>query len=235
MTENLTSFLKGPVFIFAIVFALLGVMRLAFLHLHLIVLAVYNSWKHDRRRSELIKVVLSKAVSLDFFRYKFGSSSILWILAYLVFGFLFLSTIDHVSLMERHFGLRLIAVSRPMTMLLLAFIVLLIVVRIFILSTTSKHTVGSENNLLFWFLLFAVLATGFCSSTINNIGLLHFAQFCHVFFGDILIMLIPFSRIGYWLVSPLANITCHLGVWLLPDSPKRDETAAYFHRLSEKR
>ncbi len=235
MIQDVTALLKGPIFIFSLTVAILGVLRLAFLHFHLITTAFYNSWKKTGGSSDFVKIILSKTGSFEFFKYKPRSLSFAWIAACAFFTFIFLFSIDHVTIFERHFGVRLIAVSRGITAIALAVSVVTIIVRMRLLSSAFKDTVGAANGMWFWTLLLVILVTGFFASTVSDPGMLPFMQFLHVACGDTLIMLIPFSRLGYWFVSPLATITCHLGILLSPDSPKGDGTAEYLHRLSEKR
>jgi hypothetical protein len=98
----------------------------------------------------------------------------------------------------------------------------------------NAHFLGARNAMVVWVLFLLLLLSGFAASAINNPLLFSCARLLHVLLGDILIFIIPFSRVGYWLIAPLANITSHMGVWLLPDAPKRNETSAYFKKLSEK-
>jgi hypothetical protein len=235
MVDDLAGFLKGPAFIFCLVFAILGVARLAFMHMHLIAMAFYNTWHHEYNRRDLAKVVLKRAFVFERHQFGFREGPLSWLLFDAAILALLVPVPGHIVLAEKFFGVRLFAVSPSLTTVLLVCIGTSIAVRLYLLSTKGKNSLGMSNAVVFWSLLFLLLLSGQCANSINNTGLLRYARIFHVLLGDILIFLIPLSRVGYWLVSPLANITSHLGVWLLPDAPRRDETSAYFKKLSEKK
>jgi hypothetical protein len=234
MVDDVAAFLKGPAFIFCLVFAILGVARLGFMHVHLIAMAFYNTWHHEYNRRDLVKVILKRAFVFERNQFGFAEGPLAWLLFDAVVVVLLLPAVGHVVLAEKFFGVRLIAVSSPLTGILLACISVSIAFRLYRLSTKTKDSPGTLNTVSFWSLLLLLVVSGYCAGTVNSPGLLRFVRLFHGMLGDICVFLIPFSRIGYWLVSPLANITSHLGVWLLPDAPKRDETSAYFKKLSEK-
>jgi hypothetical protein len=235
MIQELTAFLKGPVFVFSLVVALLGVFRLVFHYLHLIAAAFYNSWKYHGNASEFAMAALKKMTSIEFYRIRFRLTPVFWGAVAFAFVLSALFSIDHVSLIERRFGVGLFALSKSLGELMVVLCGVPLIVKFLMLSAGPKTTFGAGDSMWFFSLLLIVLASGLCASNANYPALLAYARFIHVFAGDFLIMIVPFSRIGYWLVSPLATITIHAGVWLLPDSPKRDETAEYFKRLSEKK
>jgi hypothetical protein len=235
MLQELTAFLKGPIFIFSLVVALLGVFRLVFHYLRLIAGAFYNSWKYHGNPSKFAMAALKKTTSIEFYRIRPHLAAVFWGVVAFAFVVVALFSIDHVSLIERRFGVGLFALSKSLGVFLAVFCGISILVKLLGLSLGPKTTLDAGNDMGFLSLLFIVLASGLCLSNANDPALLAYARFIHVFAGDFLIMIVPFSRIGYWLVLPLATITIHAGVWLLPDSPKRDETAEYFKRLSEKK
>jgi len=235
MIDDLAGILKGPAFVFCFVFAILGVARLAFMHVHLIAMAFYNTWHHEYNRRDLAKVVLKRAFVFEPHQFGFRDGPLAWLLFDAAVIVLLLPSVGHVVLAEKFFGVKLFAISPLLSGILLLFIFISITVRLFRLSTKAKKNLGTSNTIAFWSTLLLLLLSGYCANTVNNPWLLRYARIFHVLLGDIFVLLIPMSRVGYWLVSPLANITSHLGVWLLPDAPRRDETSAYFKRLSEKR
>ncbi len=234
MLDALREFMKGPGFIFALVVAILGILRLVYLHVYLIVVALYNSWKYTKNRVELIKKVLRYTLPRNFLPVVFTFASIPRILFYGILFLLPFLVIDHVSLFEKNYGVQFVAFSRPFADLLLLLLCVTIIVKLRKSLSGEKGNVGYINNFCFWLLILMVLITGYLSSTINTPALLKFMQVIHLFTGDVLIFLIPFSRIGYYLVYPFARMTSHLGFWALPDAQRRDETTPYFKSLMEK-
>jgi hypothetical protein len=235
MVDDLAGILKGPAFIFCLVFAIMGVARLAFMHMHLIAMAFYNTWHHEYNRRDLAKVVLKRAFVFERHQFGFREGPLSWLLFDAAVVVALVPSVGHVALVEKFFGVKLLAVSPSLTGILLLFICVSIGVRLICLSTNGKESLGTPNAIAFWSMLLLLLLSGFCANALTSPGPLRFARIFHVLLGDVLIFLIPLSRVGYWLVSPLANITSHLGVWLLPDAPRRDETSAYFKKLSEKK
>jgi hypothetical protein len=235
MITAITAFLKGPVFVFCFVFAVLGVARLAFMHVHLIATAFYNTWHHEYNRRDLANVVLKRAFILEPRQFGFREGPLAWVLADAAMTVLLLPCVPHIVLAEKFFGVTLPAVSPSLTGVLILLIGISISIRLFLLSRTSRESLGTPNTVVLWSSLLLLIVSGYGANAINSPGMLQLVRIFHVLLGDALIFLIPLTRVGYWLVSPLANITSHLGVWLLPDAPRRDETSAYFKRLSEKR
>jgi hypothetical protein len=200
MIDDLAGFLKGPAFIFCLVFAILGVSRLAFMHVHIIAMAFYNTWHHEYNRRDLAKVVLKRAFVFERHQFGFREGPISWLFFDAAMVVALIPSIGHVVLAEKFFGVKLFAVSPAVTEILLLFISVSIAIRLFLLSTKSKESLGTRNAIAFWSMLLLLLLSGFCATAINSPGSLRFARIFHVLLGDILIFLIPLSRAGYWLV-----------------------------------
>lgn len=235
MVEALTALFMGPVFVFSIAFAFLGIARLAFLHVHRIARALYNSWNPGYMRIDFVKKFVKTALFREHVQFATGTAASAWAAMDVGVVFLLLFTVDHMALLEKSAGVDLFAISKTFTNAILAVVCVSIIIRFRRYFQNRKRTVAVINGVWFLFLLLILLLSGFFSSNVNNLTLLKYVRLVHVFSGDCCIALVPFSRIGYWLISPLVNITSHLGMRLLPNAPKRDETAEYFKRLSEKR
>ena len=230
MIDDLTQFLKGPGFVFCAIFALLGVVRLAFVHVHLISKALYNSWSHTYSRAELAKALLVKMFTFENSTGQRKSVRALFFLE-LLFFLALIANIDHIARAKNIFGIPLIAVSHPVTVLITILLSISILVKVGRHAASAKNSIGVTGKVLFGSLLFLVLLTGGFASSLNIPSL----RFLHLVCSDLFIFLIPFSPIGHLLISPLANITCRGGRSLLPSTPTRNETAAYFKkRLEEK-
>ncbi len=234
MLEALREFLKGPVFVFSISMAVLGVLRLAYLHIYLIVKALYNSWKYQKNHSMLIKGLLTSALPHKLIRFEMSVVSLFNVIVPVIIFFLHFFVLDHISLFEKSTGIALIAFSKSFADFLLLVIVIFIVTRIWRGIFKPDKSVGSGNNLWFWSFVLLVSISGWFAANINNAIMLKYMQVIHLLSGNILIVSIPFSRIGYYVIYPLAGITSHIGIWLLPDAPPRDETTPYFKCLMEK-
>jgi hypothetical protein len=232
MLDALREFLMGPVFVFSIAMALLGLLRLIFLRICFIVSAFYNSWNDIENHGALIKRVLSYGLPHKFIQLRFEIRTFILVIVYSITFIIPFFVLDHLSLLEKFYGIRLIGFSKSFTLLLLLIPLLLAVIKIRHSLGKSKNRVGSKNDLWFWSFLLLVYVTGVLAQNTNQPALLRFIRVLHVLTGDILIFIIPFSRIGYWLIYPLINITTR-GIRLLPDAKKRNETSAYFKSLME--
>jgi hypothetical protein len=230
VVEALTVFLKGPAFVFCLVFAILGVGRLFFMHVHAIVAALHNARHQEQDRRDLMKIILKKAFVFQQGQFGFRQGPRARVILDTVIVVLLLPNVSHIVLAEKFFGVKqLVAVSWPCTVVLLAILCISISFRLYFLSIRTKRFLGVFNAVSFWSLLFLLCASGYCASIVSSPMVLAYARIFHVLFGDLFILLIPFSRVGYVLILPLANITSRLGAWLLP------ETSAYFKKLSEKK
>jgi hypothetical protein len=233
MAESLLALLKGPVFKFSIAMAFLGILRLVFLHTRLIVIAFYNSWKKCKAPGKLIRELLKLTLPTVHIRLKINPKNIYLLILYIIVFILPFFVLNHLAIIERSFGIRLMAFSKSMTYVLIIIALHLIFLRVWFLFKTKDVTVNHAGEIGFWLLIFLIFVTGFLSSRLNQPSLLVFTRIIHVAAGDLLIFLIPFTRIAYYLVLPLPKITSQLGIWLFPNTPKRNETAVYFRRIME--
>lgn len=235
MLDSVSAFLQGPFFTFSCMLALLGVLRLLFFHLYAIIIAFYNSWKYTEKHATLIKDLLVFTVS--HYSSLFSVSGIQVLkqrLPVFLLGILPFVIIDHQALLTRMFYIKMISLSPLLTPVVLILGGVFIVSRVWREVRLSPQTVGKISTILFWSLIFMVFLSGYITSIVNHPSFLKVFRLIHIGLGDLLILIIPFSRIGYFLASPFIRITSHIGIWSLPNAQMRDETRPYFLRLMEK-
>lgn len=235
MLDALREFLKGPVFIFSISLSILGIVRLIYLHLYLVVKALYNSWKFHKKKSAVIRGLLTSAFPIKSLIREISAISLLKIIASMIVFALPFFVLDHLSLLEKSTGVALIALSKSFTDFLLLIITIGIVTLLWKSALKSDKSTGQLNRIWLWSFVLLVFLSGWLAANLNSPPiLLKGMQVFHLLIGNILIISIPFTRIGYYIIYPLASITSHIGFWLLPDAEARDETTAYFKGLMEK-
>lgn len=233
MIETLTAFFQGPVFVFSLSAAILGIGRLGFLHLHSIFSAIYKPWRDASDRLQFADVARRKIMSVNYRSARFSTSSATSIiLAVIILIVAFLSP-DHIGIIEGRLGVHLLALSGSVTFVLLCIAVVLIIGRIRGVFLENKRLVTGNPDLWFWSFVLITLVSGFGTTAVSVPGLLSFTRLVHVLSGDAFLLLIPFSRIGRFIVSPLSVIAGHFETKTLHNAPESDQTAEYYKKLSE--
>ncbi|MFC1585389.1 hypothetical protein ACFL5V_07575 [Fibrobacterota bacterium] len=232
--DVLIGWLKGPCLFFSLCLCLLGLARLAFAHCSLIITAVYNSRKTGLSYGRIIRDFTGRLIKTAKASLSFPAPILKWFLAVGVFVLSPILILDHIIILNRILGTNLPALSRDFGHLTS---ILAMVYVAFLFSRTGLtfwNRTGKADGLLFWALISVVFGSGIAAVSIQHFHLLKILQIVHFASGNLLLIMLPFTTAGAYLVFPIIAITSRFGTWFFPAAKTRDETGDYFNRLRNK-
>jgi len=220
--DALLDFARGPLFRFSIIIMILGLARILFLDL-------YNGWKAYRKAGDKTmpwKLVISRSLEWLIPVKRIGHNRPIYSIFSIIFHiglilvpvFLF----AHVQLWKSGLGISWPTLSYKITYWLTISTIVsasaLIVGRIF--SRTSSF-LSRKQDFLWPILLLIPFITGFvCAHTGVSPSTYRLFILIHILSGDLIFILIPFTKIAHCVMMPLSQFICTLA-WKFP--PETDD------------
>ncbi len=221
--EAWLAFAKGPLFRLCFAVLILGLFRIFFLD----VWAIYKAYRRAGDKNLPWKLILSRGLEWFFpvnkvarNRPVYSFFSILFHIGLLIVPvFLF----AHVKLWEESVEISWITLSYDwaywLTLSTMVFAVALLIGRIF---NRSSSFLSRKQDYLWPILLLIPFVTGFVCAHLNvNPTNYQFFMLMHVLSGNLIFVLIPFTKIAHCILMPLSQVVCNIA-WKFP--PETDES-----------
>ncbi len=216
-TDSLLEFARGPLFRLSFAVLVLGLIRILFLDLWGI-LKAYGKTSDKRMPWQLIR-----------------SRSFEWVLPvkrmfrnrhiYSIVSFLFhigliavpIFLFAHINLWKQSVGISWPALPYSWALgLALTTIVLGVAMLISRMVLKPIHLLSKGQDYFWLVLLLIPFTTGFICANLNiSAGLYQFLMLVHVLAGDLIFLLIPFSKIAHCVLTPLSQVVGTIG-WKFP-------------------
>ncbi len=206
--EELLNFAKGPFFRFAFAVMALGLIRA-------LVLSIINGAEAKGKASDkqipgayVKKMTLGYVLPIRSFRTKpvYSVVSILFHIGLLLTPLLLF---DHALLFDRSSGISWVGISLPkniadiLTMLTIAMGIVLLIMRA---SNKASRFISRKQDFAWPLLLLAPFVTGFiCANASVTPGAYNFFMLVHIISGNIIFILIPFTKIAHCVLLPLGQ------------------------------
>jgi nitrate reductase gamma subunit len=220
--ESLLDFARGPLFRLCFTIMILGLARI----LSLDVWAIYKAYRKAGDKRMPWKLILSRAWEW-FFPVKrisrnFQMYSVISILFHAGLIIVPLFLLAHIQLWKGSVGISWIALPYGWTFsLTIATIVLAVSLFIGRLVIKQARLLSRKQDYLWLLLLLLPFATGFICSNLNiSPQSYQFFMLIHVLSGELIFILIPFSKIAHCVLAPLSQVVCAVA-WKFP--PKTDD------------
>jgi len=220
--EAWLEFAKGPLFRLCFAVLILGLFRILFLD----VWGIYKAYRKAGDKNLPWKLILSRGFEWFFpvnkvarNRPVYSMFSILFHIGLLIVPiFLF----AHVKLWEESVGLSWITLPYSwvywLTISTIVFAIALVIGRIF---NKSSSFLSRKQDYLWPVLLLIPFVTGFVCANLNvSPANYHFFMLMHVLSGNLIFVLIPFTKIAHCVLMPLSQVVCNIA-WRFP--PDTDE------------
>ncbi|MEJ2495026.1 MAG: hypothetical protein P8Y79_11945 [Ignavibacteriaceae bacterium] len=220
--ESWLEFARGPLFRLSFAILILGLLRILFLDIW----GAYKAYRKAGDKSMPWKLILNRSMEWLFpvkrvahNRPVYSIFSILFHIGLiLVPVFLF----AHVKLWERSVGISWMTLPYNLaywlTVSTIVFAIALIIGRIF---NKSSSFISRKQDYLWPVLLLIPFITGFVCANLNvDPKSYQFFMLMHVLSGDLIFVLIPFTKIAHCVLMPLSQVVCTLA-WKFP--PNTDE------------
>ncbi len=220
--DALLDFARGPLFRFSFIIMILGLARILFLDL-------YNAWKAYRKAGDKTmpwKLIIIRSLEWLVPIKRIGHNRPV----YSVFSVIFhiglilvpIFLLAHVQLWKSGLGISWPTLSYKvaywLTISTIVAAVALIIGRIF---NRSSSFLSRKQDFLWPILLLIPFVTGFiCAHTGVSPGNYRLFMLIHVFAGDLIFILIPFTKIAHCVLMPLSQFICTLA-WKFP--PETDD------------
>ena len=221
--DALLEFVRGPLFRFTFAVMLLGLARILFLDIW----SAYKAFKKTNDKKMPWKLILRRTWEWIFpvkrLSNNFQVYSVISILFHvgliLVPVFLF----AHIQLWKEAVGINWPALPYSwalwLTVSTIVFAVLLFVGRLVI---KQARTLSRKQDYLWLILLLVPFATGFICANLNiSPQNYQFFMLVHILSGELIFVLIPFSKIAHCVLSPLSQIVSTLA-WKFPPETDND-------------
>ncbi len=214
---------RGPFFRFAFLFMTLGILRLVVLNL----LSLWTIAQRAGNKTIPIGQVLRNTFQWFLPRGRafaqhpvFTVASVLFHVAVIIVP-VFLAA--HILLWERGLGVRWPAIGQPLadalTLLGLTAGVILIVQRIFV---RSSRALSRPQDFILPVLITAVFGSGFLAMhPAGNPFAYDPTIFMHVVCGNLIFMVLPFSKLSHAVLFPITRLISEMGWHLAPDAGQR--------------
>ena len=220
--ESWLEFARGPLFRLSFAILILGLLRILFLDIW----GAYKAYRKAGDKSMPWKLIFSRSMEWLFpvkrvahNRPVYSIFSILFHIGLiLVPVFLF----AHVKLWKRSVGISWMTLPYNLaywlTVSTIVFAIALIIGRIF---NKSSSFISRKQDYLWPVLLLIPFITGFVCANLNvDPKSYQFFMLMHVLSGDLIFVLIPFTKIAHCVLMPLSQVVCTLA-WKFP--PNTDE------------
>lgn len=220
--ESLLSFAKGPLFRLCFAIMVLGLARIFFLD----VWASIKAYKKAGDKKMPWKLILSRTWEWIFpfkrFKNNFNIYSIFSILFHIGLIIVPIFLFAHINLWNESVGISWPALPFSwalwLTISTIVFAAAMFLGRLIIRET---RLLSKKQDYLWLLLLLIPFVTGFICANLNiSPQSYHFFLLVHVLSGELIFILIPFSKIAHCVLAPLSQIVSALA-WKFP--PKTDD------------
>lgn len=220
--DSLLELAKGPFFRLSFALLVLGLLRILFLDIR----GAYKAYKNTNDKKMPWKLILSRTwewlFPLKRLRGNFRFYSIFSILFHVGLIIVPLFLFAHISLWQSSVGISWVALpfswAFGLTISTIIFAVLLFINR---LANKITRALSRSQDYLWLLLLLIPFITGFVCANINiSPSGYRFFMLMHILAGELIFVLIPFSKIAHCVLTPLSQIICTLA-WKFP--PETDD------------
>lgn len=223
--DSLIDFAKGPLFRLCFALLVLGLIRIFFLDIR----GAYKAYKKTDDRKIPWKLIMSRTwewlFPLKRLKGNFRFYSIFSILFHIGLIVVPIFLFAHINLWNSSIGISWIALPYNwalwLTISTIFFGAALIISR---LVTDTMRALSRKQDYLWLVLLLIPFITGFICANLNvSPDYYQFFMLMHILSGDLIFVLIPFSKIAHCVLMPLSQIICTLA-WKFP--PDTDDKIA---------
>ena len=220
--ESWLEFARGPLFRFSFAILILGLLRILFLDVR----GAYKAYLKAGDKSMPWKLIFSRSMEWLFPVKRVAHNrpvySIFSILFHIGLILVPLFLFAHVKLWEKSVGISCVTLPYNLafwlTVSTIVFAMALIIGRIF---NKSSSFISRKQDYLWPVLLLIPFVTGFVCANLNvDPNSYQFFMLMHILSGDLIFILIPFTKIAHCALMPLSQVVCTLA-WKFP--PKTDE------------
>jgi nitrate reductase gamma subunit len=220
--EALLEFSKGPLFRLCFGIMVLGLIRIFLLDIW----GIYKAYRKAGDKTMPWKLILSRGLEWFFPVRRIGTNRPL----YSIFSVLFhigliivpIFLFAHVQLWKESVGISWITLPYSwaywLTISTIVFAIALLIGRTF---NKSSSFLSRKQDYLWPILLLIPFVTGFVCAHLNvNPNAYQFFILMHVLSGDLIFILIPFTKIAHCVLMPLSQVVCTIA-WKFP--PETDD------------
>jgi nitrate reductase gamma subunit len=220
--ESWLEFARGPLFRLSFAILILGLLRILFLDIW----GAYKAYRKAGDKSMPWKLIFSRSMEWLFPVKRVAHNrpvySIFSILFHIGLILVPIFLFAHVKLWKRSVGISWMTLPYNLaywlTVSTIVFAIALIIGRIF---NKSSSFISRKQDYLWPVLLLIPFITGFVCANLNvDPKSYQFFMLMHVLSGDLIFVLIPFTKIAHCVLMPLSQVVCTLA-WKFP--PNTDE------------
>ena len=220
--ESWLEFARGPLFRLSFAILILGLLRILFLDIW----GAYKAYRKAGDKSMPWKLILNRSMEWLFPVKRVAHNrpvySIFSILFHIGLILVPIFLFAHVKLWKRSVGISWMTLPYNLaywlTVSTIVFAIALIIGRIF---NKSSSFISRKQDYLWPVLLLIPFITGFVCANLNvDPKSYQFFMLMHVLSGDLIFVLIPFTKIAHCVLMPLSQVVCTLA-WKFP--PNTDE------------
>ncbi|MCG6912969.1 respiratory nitrate reductase subunit gamma [bacterium BMS3Abin03] len=220
--ESWLEFARGPLFRLSFAILILGLLRILFLDIW----GAYKAYRKAGDKSMPWKLIFSRSMEWLFPVKRVAHNrpvySIFSILFHIGLILVPIFLFAHVKLWKRSVGISWMTLPYNLaywlTVSTIVFAIALIIGRIF---NKSSSFISRKQDYLWPVLLIIPFITGFVCANLNvDPKSYQFFMLMHVLSGDLIFVLIPFTKIAHCVLMPLSQVVCTLA-WKFP--PNTDE------------
>jgi len=215
--EALLDFARGPLFRFSFIIMILGLSRVLFLD----IFGAYLAYKKAGDKSLPWKLIISRTIEWLFPVKRIAHNRPIYSIFSIFFhiGLLLvpLFLYAHVQLWKNGLGISWITLpyewAKWLTISTIVFAILLLFGRL--LNRTSSF-LSRKQDFLWPLLLLVPFVTGYTCSHLNvTPSNYHLFMLIHIISGNLIFILIPFTKIAHCVLMPLSQVICTLA-WKFP-------------------
>ncbi len=221
--ESLLHFARGPLFRFCLMIMLLGLARILFLDLW----EAYRAYRRAGDKKMPWRLIVRRSLEWAFPVKRVSRNPQLYSIASILFHiglivvpvFLF----AHIGLWKKAVGISWPALpfrwALWLTISTMCFAAVLLIERLFV---KSIHSLSRGQDYFWLVLLLFPFITGFVCANLNiSAGLYRFLMLVHVLSGDLIFLLIPFTKIAHCVLAPFSQIVDALA-WKFPPATDQE-------------
>jgi nitrate reductase gamma subunit len=224
--DSLLDFAKGPLFRLSFALLVLGLIRIFYLDIR----GAYKAYKKTADKKMPWKLIISRTwewlFPLKRLKGNFRFYSVFSILFHIGIIIVPIFLFAHIDLWNSSVGLSWIALPYSwafwLTVSTIIFGTALFISRLVI---NTMRALSRKQDYLWLMLLLIPFVTGFICANLNiSPDYYRFFMLVHVLAGEIIFVLIPFSKIAHCVLTPMSQIICTLAWKFPPDTDEKIST-----------
>ena len=221
--ETLLNFVRGPLFRLCFAIMILGLIRIFFLDIW----AAFKAYRKTDDKKMPWKLILSRAWEWIFpfkrLKNNFDLYSVISILFHIGLIVVPIFLFAHVQLWKESIGISWVTLPFAWAFgLTAATIIFLIALFAGRLAVRQIKLLSRKQDYLWLVLLFIPFATGFICANLNiSPQSYQFFMLVHILSGELIFILIPFSKIAHCVLAPMSQIISALA-WKFPAETDED-------------